>query len=399
MANSNLTIDMITNEALMILHQKANFLGTIDTQYDKSFAKSGAKIGSALRVRLPNKYIVTDGATLGSQDSTEEEVTLNVTTQKHVPINFTTAELTMDISDFSKRIIAPAVSALVANVEASVMSSLYKQVYNYVPNIGSAATFTKILEGAKNLTDSLAPYDERCLSLNTQDNVDMVDALKGLFNAQDKLSSNYKEGRLAGPFAGFDDIYENTHWTRHTSGTAAATTGYLVNGASQVGTSLTVDGGTTTFLEGDVITIAGVNGIHPETKADTGNLQKFVVRAASGTSATSLTISPSLNSAVNGQQNVTASPADNAAIVKVNGGASAVAGTSMAYHKDAFTFATADLVMPDGVDMAARKVLDGVSLRVVRNYDINNDKMPCRMDILFGSQALRPELANRYGNN
>jgi len=399
MANTNLTIDMITNEALMILHQKANFLGTIDTQYDSSFAKKGAKIGSALRVRLPNKYVVTDGATLGSQDNTEEEVTLNVTTQKHVPINFTSEELTLDISDFSKRIIEPAVSALVANVEADVMTNLYKSVYNYTANVGSAATFAKILAGSKTLTDNLAPYDERCLNLNTQDNVDMVDALKGLFNAQDKLSSNYKEGRLAGPFAGFDDIYENTHWARHTSGTAAATTGYLVNGASQTGASLTVDGGSTTFLVGDVITIAGVNSVNAETKADSGILQQFVVRAVSGTSATSLSISPSINSAANGQQNVSGSPADNAAIVKVNGGASAVSGTSMAYHKSAFTFATADLLMPQGVDMAARKELDGVSLRIVRNYDISNDKFPCRMDILYGSAALRPELANRYGNN
>lgn len=399
MANTNLTIDMITNEALMILHQKANFLGTIDRQYDKSFAKDGAKIGSALRVRLPNKYIVTDGATLGSQDNTEQQVTLNVTSQKHVPINFTSEELTLDISDFSERIIEPAVSALVATVEADVISNLYKSVYNYVDNVGSAATFAKMLVGGKNLTDNLAPYDKRCLSMNTQDNIDLVDALKGLFNAQDKLSSNYKEGRLAGPFAGFSDIYENTNWARHTSGTAAATTGYLINGAAQTGAAMTVDGGTTTFLEGDVITIAGVNSVHPETKTDTGNLQQFVLTANSGGTATSLAISPSLNSASAGIQNVSASPADNAAISKVNGGASAVAGTSMAYHKSAFTFATADLVMPTGVDMASRKMLDGVSLRIVRNYDINNDKFPCRMDILYGSQALRPELANRYGNN
>lgn len=399
MANTNLTIDMITNRALMVLHQKANFIGSIDRQYDDKFANDGAKIGSSLRIRQPNKYVVTDGATLGSQDNIETETTLNVTTQKHVPINFTSEELTLDIDRFSERIIEPAVSALVATVEADVMSNLYKQVYNFVDNNGSAMTFAKALEAGKILTDNLAPYDKRCLNLNTQDNVDMVDALKGLFNAQDKLSSNYKEGRLAGPFSGFSDIYENTNWARHQTGTAAATTGYLVNGASQEGTTLTVDTGTTTFLEGDIITIAGVNRVHPETKVDTGILQQFVVTSDSGASATSLSISPSLNSTSNGQQNVTASPADNAAISKVGGGASAIAGTSMAFHKDAFTFATADLVMPKGVDMGARKVLDGVSLRIIRNYDINNDKFPCRMDILYGSVAQRPELACRIGNN
>lgn len=398
MANTNLTIDMITNEALMILHQKLNFVGTINRQYDSSFAKSGAKIGDTLRIRLPNEYTVRTGATLATQDTTETNTSLQVSTQKGVDVNFTSEELTMDIDMFSQRILEPAMSVLAANIEADVMDNVYKDVYNYVDNIGSAATFAKMLEGNKQLTDNLAPYAQRCLNMNTQDNIDLVDALKGLFNAQDKLSSNYKEGRLAGPFSGFEGIYENTLWPTHTSGTAAASTGYLVNGASQTGSTLTVDTGTTTFLQGDVITIAGVNRVHPETKADTGVLQKFVVTADSGASATSLSISPAITTS-GGKQNVTGSPADNAAISKVNGGASAVTNLSMAYHKDAFAFATADLIMPKGVDMASRKVMDGISMRIVRDYDINNDKFPCRIDVLYGSKAIRPQLATRIANN
>ena len=397
MANTNLTIDMITNQALMILHQKLNFIGTIDRQYDSSFAKSGAKIGDTLRIRLPNEYTVRSGATLSTQDTTETSVSLPVTTQKGVDINFSSEELTLDIDDFSKRILEPAMSVLAANVEADAIS-MYKDVYNFVDNAGSAMTFAKALAASGKLTDNLTPYDGRSLNLTTQDNIDMVDALKGLFNAQDKLSSNYKEGRLAGPFAGFEGIYENTLLGNHTTGTAAATTNYLVNGASQTGATLTVDGGSTTFLDGDIITIAGVNRVHPETKADTGILQQFVVTANSGTSATSLAISPYIT-ITGGKQNVTAAPADNAAVSKVGGGASSVFTNSMAYHKDAFTFATADLVMPKGVDMAARKVLDGVSMRIVRDYDINNDKFPCRIDILYGYAAKRPQLACRIGNN
>ena len=397
MANTNLTIDMITNQALMILHQKLNFIGTIDRQYDSSFAKSGAKIGDTLRIRLPNEYTVRSGATLSTQDTTETSVSLPVTTQKGVDINFSSEELTLDIDDFSKRILEPAMSVLAANVEADAIS-MYKDVYNFVDNAGSAMTFAKALAASGKLTDNLTPYDGRTLNLTTQDNIDMVDALKGLFNAQDKLSSNYKEGRLAGPFAGFEGIYENTLLGNHTTGTAAATTGYLVNGASQTGATLTVDTGSTTLLDGDIITIVGVNRVHPETKADTGILQQFVVTANSGTSATSLAISPSIT-ITGGKQNVTAAPADNAAVSKVGGGASSVFTNSMAYHKDAFTFATADLVMPKGVDMAARKVLDGVSMRIVRDYDINNDKFPCRIDILYGYVAKRPQLACRIGNN
>jgi hypothetical protein len=397
MANTNLTIDQITNEALMVLHQKANFLGTINRQYDKSFAKSGAKIGDTLRIRLPNQYTVRTGAALNTQDVTETKVDLAVATQKGVDLNFTTEELTMDIDSFSERIIQPAISTLVSNIEADVMN-VFKNVWNQSNNVGAAATFAKVLGGSKILTDNLAPYSGRCLNLATQDNVDMVDALKGLFNAQDKLSSNYKEGRLAGPFAGFDDIYENTLWPTLTTGTDDGTGDHLVNGASQTGASVThSSNGTGTFVVGDIITFAGCNSVHPETKSDTGNLKQFVVTAAMSGTATTVSISPSIVTS-GATQNCSASPTTTGAITKV-GGASAVHNISMAYHKDAFAFATADLLMPNGVDMAARKNLDGVSMRLVRQYDINNDRLPCRLDILYGYKAIRPELACRLANN
>jgi hypothetical protein len=184
----------------------------------------------------------------------------------------------------------------------------------------------------------------------------------------------------------------------HTTGTAAATTGYLVNGASQTGASLTVDGGTTTFLKGDIVTIAGVNRVHPETKADTGVLQQFVVTSNSGASATSVAISPSIT-ASGGRQNVSGSPADNAAISKVGGGASADWQETLAFSKNAFAFATADLVLPQGVDFAAREVMDGISMRVIRDYTISDDKYPCRIDVLYGYKAIRPQLAARVGIN
>jgi hypothetical protein len=397
MANTNLTIDMITNEALMILHQKANFLGTINRQYDDSYAKSGAKIGDTLRVRLPNQYTVRSGASLNTQDVTETNTSLQVATQKGVDVNFTSEELTLDIDQFSDRILKPAMSVLAANIEADVMN-VYKDVWNLVGNTGSSFTLAKALAGGKILTDNLAPYDDRCLNMSTQPNVDLVSALSGLFNAQDQLSSNYKEGRMAGPFAGFAEIYENTLWPGFTSGTDDGTGDHLVDGADQTGSTIThSSNGSGTFVVGDVITFAGCNRVHPESKADTGVLHQFVVTAAMSGTATTVSISPAI-SITGATQNCSAAPTTTGAITKV-GGASAVSDQSMAYHKDAFTFATADLVMPSGVDMASRKVMDGISMRIVRDYDINNDKFPCRIDVLYGYKALRPELAVKYHNN
>ena len=83
----------------------------------------------------------------------------------------------------------------------------------------------------------------------------------------------------------------------------------------------------------------------------------------------------------------------------IAGTASGQDTTSLLYQSEAFTFATADLVMPNGVDFARREVQDGISLRIVRAYDINNDNLPCRIDVLYGYKELRPEWATRLHFN
>ena len=392
MANTLLTPTAVTREALRILHQKCVFIGTINRQYDDSFAKSGAKIGDSLKIRLPNQYTVRTGATLSAQDTTETSTTLQVATQKGVDLNFTSVDLTLSLDDFSKRILEPAMSVLAANIEADAFS-MYKDVYQIVDNDAAAISFLNIMQGRQVLNDALAPMDSnRTALLTTAHTAKIVDALKGLFQDSNAIKQQYREGMM-GRTGGFD-FYESSIPGNHTSGTAAKTTGYLVNGATQTGATLTVDTGTTTFLKGDIITIAGVFRVHPETKANTGVLQQFVVTADSGASATSLAISPSIVTS-GATQNVSGSPADNAAIVKVGAGASELLTNSMVYHQDAFTFATADLVMPSGVDFSARETMDGISMRVVRQYDINNDKFPCRLDVLYGFKTLRPQLACR----
>jgi len=395
MANSLLTPSVITKEALSILHSKLNFIGSIDRQYDDQYAKSGAKIGNDLKIRLPNEFTVRTGATLSSQDVTESSVTLSVATQKGVDFTFSSEELSMDIDNFKERYIEPAMSVLASNIESDAFS-MTKDVYNFVNGVGSANTFANVTEAQKQLTLGLAPYSDRNYMHDPQSVVDMLADTKGLFQDSGSIAKQYKEGML-GRIAGFDH-YENTLVPTHTTGTAAATTGYVVNGASQSGSSLTVDGGSTTFLIGDLVTIAGVNRVHPETKADTGVLQNFVITANSGASATTLAISPSI-SATTGTQNVTAVPADNAAIVKLGGASGADWTDDLAYAKNSFVFATADLVLPEGIDFAAREVMDGISMRIVRDYSISADTFPCRIDILYGYKTVRPETACRIGIN
>ncbi len=393
MANSILTPTAVTREALRVLHQKLTFIGSINRQYDDSYAKSGAKIGDSLKIRLPNEYTTGTGNVMTAQDTSESSVTMTIGTQRWVAMNFTAAELTLSLDDFSSRVIDPAMARLAANIEADAYS-MYKNVYNLSDEDGTAFTFLSALKGRKVLNDNLAPLDNnRTAMLSTAHNLKLVDAVKGLFHDSAAIKAQYREG-MVGRTAGFD-FYENTHVSDHTTGTAVeGDTLYNVNGANQTGASITVDTGATTFLIGDVVTFAGCNAVHPETKTSTGALKQFVITANSGANATTLAISPAIVTS-GPTQNCSASPTTTGAVSKIGAGASELLNSSMVYHKDAFAIAFADLLMPKGVDFAAREQYDGISMRIVRQYDVVNDKLPCRVDVLYGYKAIRPELACR----
>jgi hypothetical protein len=399
MSNTILTPTAVTREALRILHQKLNFIGSINRQYDSSFAKDGAKIGTDLKIRLPNEYTVRTGANLSTQTTSEISTTLSVATQKGVDTTFSTSELTLSLQDFSERILEPAMTVLASNIEADALN-MVKDVYQVVNNIGSAITLNKVLTARKLLTDALAPQSSRALLLNTQDNLDLVDGLKGLFQDSSTIAKQYREG-MVGSTAGFGDIYENTLLASQTTGTALSATTYTVNGAvtTNGSTTVTVAVGATTFKQGDVFTVAGCNRVHPETKVDTGVLQQFVVTADYAGDAGNLSFAPAIYTTGGRQNVVAAGMANGSAITKV-GGASAVYKPSLAYHKDAFTFVSADLedVSKYGA-WGAREVMDGVSMRIARQYAISTDTIPCRIDVLYGYKTIRAQLAARILSN
>lgn len=393
MANTLLTPTAVTRKALRILHQKCRFIGGVNRQYDDSFAKSGAKIGDSLKIRLPNQYVVRSGPTLSTQDTTETSTTLQIATQKGVDLNFTSVDLTLSLDDFSERILEPACAVLAAAMEADALN-MRKDVYQQVNNAGSAATFAKLLAGRKLMVDSLTPQDDNWTALiNTQDNVDMVDALKGLFHDSTAVKQQYRDGMM-GRTAGYD-FFEHTMLGKQLRG--AGNGSYLSNGATQTGATIGVDTGTGAINAGEIVTFAGVYSVHPETKVSTGVLQQFVVTADYAGGNGNLSIAPDIV-ASGATQNVSNSIADNSAMT-IAGTASTPYGQSLLFHKDAFCFATADLVMPQGVDFSARENYDGISIRIVRQYDINNDKFPCRLDVLYGYKTLRAQMAARLANN
>lgn len=402
MANTLLTPTVILNETLMIYHQQANFLKTINRSYDDRFAKDGGKIGSTLTIRKPNKFTVRTGNVMNVQDVTEPSEVLTVATIKGVDMEFSHVDLALTIDRFSERYIKPAVAALVSAVEADAMSmklDIYQQAK--MGTITAAADFGLLLDGKQLLDEQVVPLLGRTANLNPRNTNDLVDALKGLFHDSTAIKEQYAEGSM-GRTAGFD-FYQNSLWTRHPRD--AANTAYTTS--TQVGAmpisatpkvSIAVITGAGAFVKGDVFTIAGVFKVHPESKSNMGVLQQFAVRTASAGGAVTLDITPSIILAGPYQNVVIPSTSATAALV-IDGTLSKPYDQSLLYHKDAFAFVTADLPLPTNAAFAARNSLDGVSMRIWKSDDITNNTQPCRLDILYGYKTIRPEAAVRLASN
>lgn len=394
MANTLLSPTTITKEALRILHNESTFIGNVNKSYNGRFAKTGAKIGETLNIRKPNQFTIRRGRVAQVQDVNEETIPLTIQQPIGVDMKFDSRELTLTLDDFSERYIRPAVSRLTAALETDMLAYVLPRVPNAVVNAGGLA-LSDALNARAILSNHLAPSTDRYALVNTQQNVDVVNGTSTLFNNQTEIGRQYKEGYM-GRAAGFD-WFESTTAPRFFAG---AGTGYLVNGANQssptpllpgASQTLIVDTGTGQIAAGSVFTMAGVFEVNPETKASNGKLRQFVVLSTNATNATQITIAPAIVTS-GAKQNVTAAPADNAPI-NILSTASNNYDQGLFFQKDAFTLVTVDLEMPNGVDWKARETMDGVSMRLVRDWDIINDEWVTRLDILPGYAVLYEDWA------
>lgn len=405
MANTYLTIDMITAEAVMLFKNSNLFIMNMDTQYDDQFARDGAKIGDTLRIRLPSDFIVTDGPAMQLQDNTQQYTTLTVSSQKNVATPYTTAERTMSIDRYSELVVAPMVNALCGKVASTIMRGAEGGVCNLVANTDGAGNIISPtmdqFTGANAVLDDqgASMLDRRCVNDPTTD-ARTVSSLAGLLNPVSEISAQFRSGMMKSGL-GFDRFFRDQTVIKHTTGTFSA--GGTVNGGNQTtgtgGGNITVNAITGTLKQGDIITFAGVNAVNRVTKESLGTLRQFVVTADVANGATIIPIYPGLipsTTFVAGgpeqqYQTVDASPINGAAMALVTP-ASSVYRKSLAYTQKAVTMASADLVMPKkAVEEAARTSYDGVSMRMLTDYLPMTDQLATRLDVLFGFKYIRPE--------
>ena len=414
MANNLLTISKITNEALMVLENELTFTSEVDRNYDDQFAVVGAKIGNTVNVRRPGRFIGTTGPALNVEDFNESSVPVTLSTQFHVDTQFTTADLALSLDMFSDRVLKPAVAAIANKIDRDGLVMAKNNTANIVGTAGTPPTgLITYLTAAAYLDAEGAPRDGRrsCI-VEPFTSATIVDSLKGLFVPQEAIGEQYRKGLMGRDSSGLNwKLDQNVvsqsfgFWTGSSAGSIT------VNGANQGlssgwASSSTINitaTATGTLNAGDIINFASVYAVNPQNRQAYGSnkLRNFVVKSAVALTNgnTSVTISPAL--IYGGQfQNVTASPAASAAVTPYNIGVSSNSTYSpqnLIMHRNAFTLAIADLELPEGVHFAGRasdKEI-GLSMRIVRQYTVNNDSIPTRLDVLYGWAPLYPELACR----
>jgi hypothetical protein len=411
MSNTIKVIDMVAKEALRIAHEKATFLSTIDRSYDDSFAKTGAKIGSTLRVRDPNQYTRRQGSrVMDVQDQNESTQTITVATQDGVDMRFNSAELTLDTDNpsavdlFSKRYIEPALAVLVSGIDGDCLETATKETYNLVGTagtvVGASGDITALGQARAKLNQFLAPKDmNRSLQIDSITMASIVNGNKALFAPEGQIKKAFTEGFYAR--SAMADFYENERTYAHTVGSDVTVATSSSSGATDGGTTITMNSTDGNVNAGDIFTIPKVYSCHPETKRSTGQLQQFVVTAAS---TGAITVSPTMYWTGAKKNMVTATSGEltvadfDSETMTFFGTASTAYRQNLMYHKDAFTFVTADLPLMDDAHKCVRKTKDGLSLRVWMASDIRNDELLMRIDILYGFKTLRPAWACRVSN-
>tara|TARA_R110000868_G_scaffold102924_2_gene283539 strand:+ start:4385 stop:5617 length:1233 start_codon:yes stop_codon:yes gene_type:complete len=410
MANNLLTISKITNEALMVLENELTFTSEVDRNYDDQFAVVGAKIGNTVNVRKPGRFIGTTGPALNVEDFNETSVPVTLSTQFHVDTQFTTQDLALSLDMFSDRVLKPAVAAIANKIDRDGMVMANLNTANIVGTAGTPPTglITYLTAGAY-LDSEGAPRDgRRSVIIEPFTSATIVDSLKGLFVPQEAIGEQYRKGLMGRDSAGCNwkldqNVVSQTFgsWSANTIAVNVTTaTGFLTSGWASSSTLSMAASSASTLNAGDVFTIPGVFAVNPQNRQSYGKLRNFVVLATTtvGTGATSVQVSPAVITAGQFQNvSITSSGSQNITAFNNTGVASP---QNIMMHRNAFTLACSDLELPDGVHFAGRasdKEI-GLSMRVVRQYTINNDSIPTRLDVLYGWAPLYPELACRIAS-
>ncbi|HHW4670302.1 MAG TPA: P22 phage major capsid protein family protein [Xylella fastidiosa subsp. multiplex] len=405
MGTQALTHQMIAREAAKMLVEQNNVVTNINTERSKEFGEeiNGYKKGDTVKIMIPPVPVTYSGSVFAASGATsaplsappisESYVNLQLDQQHHVPLTFTAKEKKLDLTDFSKRFLRPAMTSLSSKVNAILLASMYQQTPNVVGTWGTVpSTRTPWRSAASTLDRHLAPEEDRCAHFSTEANDALAEANAALFHTSDELRGEFSKNAV-GLFAGLE-FYKQLSLPTHTNGLGA---GYVVSGVGQIGSSISIDGkaGKGDIMKGSIITFADVFEVHPITGATTGRLRQFLVTDGYVAGGSTLSIYPAIIPTTSeGIGTVDKAPRDRAAIT-VFGKPLVPAVQNLVFHRDAFATAFAPLPVLASCEGYTASIKN-ISVRVMTFGDGKNDMEHTRVDVLFGTPApVRPDHACR----
>jgi hypothetical protein len=312
-------------------------------------------------------------------------------------------------------VIMPAANALVQDLESKGFQRLYKKVPNSIGTLGTSPTANlTYAQGVAKLNDMMGNSDDLIAILSSDQSAVLADAQKGNANVGFGSAGSFRKGQFVGPQAlGIAEWFASPNVAVHASGASTSATP-LVNVAGGVlegATSIVTDGwgsGSTTIQEGDIFTFgtagaaasAATYEINVANFASTGRLRQFTCTSATTDTTGAVTLNfypPMYASSTSPLQNVTSLPADNAVITfwQTAAGATTTATNSrqgLIFAPGTFILAMADAEKVDApVCVFAQDEEAGISMRLTKSYDIDNDNNLARLDMFWGFSAIRPE--------
>lgn len=370
----------------------------------------------------PMPYIATvyNGVDMSAnfKDYTQLMVPATIGFQKAVPIPMSATDA-RDRDYQMKAISKAAIQGLGSAVNQAVLNVAATEGSLTVKRTVSATGYDDLAACDALMNETGVPMSDRVMSLNTRDYNAMAGNLASRQTFNGEASKAYHDAFIGGGIAGFD-VFKMDNGLRLAAAVPGA--GVTVNGANQryvPKATSTAGSGETSLVDnrvqtlavtvgaggaikaGDKFTIAGVNAVHPITKADTGQLKTFTIKSivtGGGTAgANTIQISPPIvaadsspTAAETQYKNVTATPASGASLTFLN---TVAAGVNPFWRRDSIELIpSAPGQNPGGLDFMRATTGQGLTIQMTRQGSINDLTGKYRWDCWFGVVNLNPEM-------
>ena len=361
MANTLLTPNIVAKEALMVLESNLTMAPLVHTDYSDEFAQ----VGDTITIRKPAEFIAKNfTGTTSVQDITEGSATVKMDRFRDITANVTSKQMSLDIEDFSEQIIKPAMRSIAQAIDTDLLTVGVEKAGTKISATSNPTNLADIAALAKTLDLKKVPMSERRLILRPEHKYAyaLTDNLSKVSYAGDSETLRRYE---IGNVYNFDTFMsQNAPYCAAT--TSGSATSYKVTAAAGATSVSLSDLNTTsaTIKSGDTFIIDGY-------------MYRFTEDKTGASSAiSSINIDQPIHKTFTNEE---ATP------IKLP--------HSLAFHKNGIALVHRPLALPmDGSRSAYERNSDGLSVRVVFDYNSTTKTDTVSFDILYGITALNSDM-------